>query len=134
MNTKTKSTVVLIGVLLIGIIIGALGNSMLRRNIWEDRVAKFRSPQGFADRFIKIIKPDPQQEKALQEILLKHHQKMLSITELSRERMKIHADSLLFDLEPILTSEQFEQAKNILKRRPRHFLGPKERWKDREEE
>ena len=44
MNTKTKSTLVLIGVLLIGIIVGALGSSLIRQNHWNDRISRFRSP------------------------------------------------------------------------------------------
>ena len=134
MNTRTKSTIVLIGVLLIGIIIGALGSTMLRRNMWEDRVARFRSPQGFAERFIKIIQPDPQQEKAVQEILLKHHKKMLSITELSRERVKIHADSLLIDLEPILSTEQMERAKKVLRRGPPHLRDRRDHLEQKEKQ
>lgn len=134
MNTKTKSTVVLIGVLFIGIIIGALGSSALRRNMWEDRIAKFRSPQGFTERFIKIIEPDPQQEEAIQEILLKHHDKMFTMTERSRQRMKSHADSLLIELEPFLTTEQMERAKKILRRGPRPFSPRHDRRKEREEE
>lgn len=124
MNTKSKSTLVLIGVLLIGIIIGAFGSSLIRRNIWEDKVAKFRSPKGFTDRLVTVIQPNSQQEKVIQEILLKHHEKMVTITKHSRQRIKVHADSLISDLEPVLTSEQLERAKRILRRGPRHF-GPR---------
>ena len=134
MNIRTKSTIVLIGVLLIGIIIGALGSTMLRRNMWEDRVAKFRSPHGFTERFIKIIQPDPQQEKAIEEILLKHHHKMLSITEKSRDKINTHADSLFIELEPILSSEQMQRAKKVLRRGPPHFRDRRDHLEQKEKE
>jgi hypothetical protein len=120
MNTKTKSTIVLIGVLLIGIVIGALGSSLIRRSMWEERVARFRSPEGFSERLIHIIKPDPAQEEKVRQILLKHHDKMEKITEASRTMIKEHADSLLIDLQPVLNPEQLARLKDILHRRPPH--------------
>jgi hypothetical protein len=119
MNTKTKSTLVLIGVLLIGIVIGALGSSMIRRSMWEERVARFRSPEGFSERLVHIIKPDPAQEEKVRQILLKHHDKMEKITEASRAMIKLHADSLLIDLQPVLNPDQLARLKDILHRRSR---------------
>jgi len=45
MQSKAKSIFVLSGVLIIGIIIGALGSSLLRQNMWEERVASFKTPE-----------------------------------------------------------------------------------------
>jgi hypothetical protein len=118
MNTKAKSTLVLLGVLLIGIIIGALGSSLVRRNIWQDRVERFRSPEGFSERLMHIIQPDQRQADQVRQILLKHHEKMEKITDQSRSMIKLHADSLLIDLKPVLTDEQMERLKDMLQRRP----------------
>jgi hypothetical protein len=52
---------------------------------------------------------------------------MMSITEQSRSRIKSHADSLLIELESILTPGQMERAKKVLRRRPPHFRDRKER-------
>jgi len=126
MKTKTKSILILIGVLLIGVIIGAVGSSLIRQDIWKDRVARFRSPHGFSDRLMEMIQPDPQQEKAVKEILLKHHEKMRSRAEESRMMLRTHADSLFIELESVLRPEQLERAKKILKSRPSRF-GPREK-------
>jgi hypothetical protein len=126
MNTKTKSTLVLISVLLIGIIIGALGSSLIRRNIWQDRLSRLRSPEGFSERLIHIIQPDTQQEEQIRQILLKHHEKMEQITEQSRSMIKAHADSLLIDLKPLLTADQLDRLKEMLHRRPPHYRDRRE--------
>jgi hypothetical protein len=117
MNTKAKSTLVLIGVLLIGIIIGVLGSSLMRWNIWQDKLAHFRSPQGFSDRLLSVIQPDAQQEELVKQILLTHHLKMEKITEQSHSLIKAHADSLLIDLKPVLSTEQYERLKKMLERK-----------------
>lgn len=117
MNTKTKSGLVLIGVLLIGIIIGAMGSTMVRRQMWEDRISRFKSPEGFLDRFVKTIQPKPDQIEAIKKILIKHHEKMKTISEESRNMIKNHADSLIIELKPVLTDEQLERTKKVIRRR-----------------
>jgi hypothetical protein len=118
MKTKMKSALILIGVLFIGIVIGAAGNSLIRKSMWEDRVNRFRSPRGFSDRLIDLIQPDPQQEAAVKSILLKHHEKMQSLAQESRTMLRTHVDSLLIELESVLRPEQVERAKRLLRRRP----------------
>ena len=121
MQTKTKSILVLTGVLIIGIIIGALGSSLLRKNIWEDRVSRFRTPEGFTQRIIDRINPDPDKREAVEEILLDQHQKLRLKFEHTRLQMEVHVDSVLQKLEPLLNEEQFERAKRVLRRRPPHL-------------
>ena len=130
MNTKTKSVLVLIGVLLTGIIIGAMGSTLFRHQIWEERISRFRTPDGFINRLIEKIEPEPDQEKAIRDILIKHHEKMKKISEESRAMIKNHADSLILELKPILTKEQLDKLENFLSRKrpggkhPRGEPGP----------
>jgi hypothetical protein len=118
MNTKTKSIFVIIGALLIGIIIGAMGSTMLRRDLFEDRIARFRTPEGFTQRLIEVIQPDPAQREAVEQIMAKHHKKMIEIRNQGHELIKSHADSLLKDLEPVLKPDQLERLKKKLMERP----------------
>jgi hypothetical protein len=118
MQTKTKSILLISGVLIIGIIIGALGSSIFRKNMWEDRVARFRTPEGFTERIIDRIGPDPDKREAVEKILLEQHQKIFQKFEHSRMEMEAHVDSVLMKIKPLLNEEQFKRAKLFLKRRP----------------
>jgi hypothetical protein len=124
MNTKTKSAVVLLSVLIIGIVIGALGSTLLRRNLWQDRVERFRTPHGFTERLLNTINPEPDKREKVYQILLEHHTKMLNHMEQTRDKMKIHGDSLLLELKPLLTEEQLNRVEKLLKRGPRGFPRP----------
>lgn len=130
MNTKTKSIFVLIGVLLIGIIIGAMGSTVIRRQMWEDRISRYKTPDGFINHLLETIQPDPDQKEAVEKILYEHHKKMMRIGEESRKMIKNHADSLIIELKPILTAEQLEKLEKFLSRKrpggkhPRGEPGP----------
>jgi hypothetical protein len=118
MNTKAKSIYVLIGVLILGIIIGALGSSLLTRHMWKDRISYFRTPEGFTERILDRIDPDPDKREAIKNILMEEHKKLTQRYEQSRIRMKAHTDSVLLELKPFLTEKQLERAAHFLKRRP----------------
>ena len=122
MHTKTKSILVLTGVLIIGIIIGALGNSLLTRSMWKERVSRFRTPEGFTERILDRIDPDPDKRDAVEKILLEQHQQLAKKFENTRMEMETHVDTVLQKLKPLLNDEQFERAQHFLKRRP-HRMG-----------
>lgn len=127
MNAKAKSIFVLVGVLLIGVIIGAFGSSLLRKNFIEERISRFRTPEGFTGRIIDIIQPEEEQRKKVEAILLKHHQMMLEIGEQTREEIKTHVDSLMNELKPLLSAEQLERLEKKIRRRPPHFHDRKDK-------
>jgi hypothetical protein len=118
MQPKIKSIIVITAVLIIGIIIGALGSTFLTRNIWKDRISRFRTPEGFTERIIDQINPDPDKREAVEQILLDQHQKLFQKFEHTRMEMEAHVDSVLMKLKPLLNAEQFERAQLFLKRRP----------------
>ena len=124
MHTKAKSIFVLTGVLIIGIIIGALGSSLLRRYMWEERVSHFRTPEGFTERILDKIDPDPNKREAVKEVLMEQHRNLTQKFEHSRLLMEANADSVLIQLKPLLTEEQLERATDVLKRRSRHLHRP----------
>jgi hypothetical protein len=121
MQTKTKSIIVLIGVLIIGIVIGATGSSLLRKNILEERISRFKTPEGFTQRIIDRINPAPDKREAVEQILLEQHEKLRRKFEHTRLHMEAHIDSVLQQLQPLLNEEQFERAKRFLKKRPPHM-------------
>jgi len=124
MNTKAKSILVLTGVLLIGIIIGALGTTLLRQNMLEERISRFRTPEGFTERILDRIDPDPDKREAVKNVLNEQHEYLAQKFENSRKQMEVHVDSVLMRLQPFLTEEQLERAEHVLKRRSRHMRRP----------
>ena len=128
MQPKTKSILLITGVLLIGIIIGALGSTLLTKNMWKERVSRFRTPEGFTERILDRIDPDPDKREAVENILLEQHQNLTKKFEQTRMEMEAHVDSVLQKLKPLLNEEQMERATKILKRRPRHMGKPGERF------
>jgi hypothetical protein len=125
MQTNTKSILLITGVLIIGIIIGALGSTFLTRNMWKERISRFRTPEGFTERIIDRIHPDPDKREAVEKILLEQHQMLSNKFEQTRMEMEAHVDSVLKKLKPLLNEEQMERATKILKRRPPHMRKPR---------
>ena len=121
MNTKTKSIFVISGVLILGIIIGTFGSTVIRRNLLDKRIEQFRSPRGFGNHIERIIEPEAHQIQAIEDVINKHHEKMQNISNQFRDRMKGNMDSLLKDLEPVLSPEQFDRLKERLKDRRQPF-------------
>ena len=121
MQTKTKSILLITGVLIIGIIIGALGSSILRKNMLEERIARFRTPEGFTERILNRIDPDPDKREAVKNVLIEQHQILTEKFEQTRIEMEAHVDSVLAHLKPLLTEEQYERAERFLKRRAPHM-------------
>ena len=130
MNIKVKTAVMLISVLLVGIIFGAVGSTLLRRNLLEDRLERFRKPTGFVERMIQIIEPDESQIEKIEQALLNHHQRMMEQNILFRENMRSLSDSLVNDLKPILTPNQMKRFEKFIKEGP-PFHAPGRRDRDR---
>jgi hypothetical protein len=126
MNTKTKSIVVLIGVFIIGIIIGAFGSSLLTHHMWRDRVSRFRTLEGFTERILNKIDPAPDKREAVKNVLIEEYRKLNHIYEQSKIQVEMHTDSVLAELKPLLSEEQFERARHFLKRRPPRIKRPPE--------
>lgn len=132
MKTIAKTSLVLIGTLIIGIIIGTIGSTILRRNLMEERAARFKTAEGFTNRLIHVIEPDSSQKKAIEKILFEHHQQVQEISSDFHVQMKSKTDSLLKDLKPILTEEQYDRLEKRLKHR-RPFFREGRRKFDRKE-
>jgi hypothetical protein len=115
MKTGTKTILVILITLIIGMIIGALVTGAFARY----RVRRFmsmREPGHLVTRIERIIGPDESQREAVREILRKHSEQFLEIHAQFEGEMLALRDSLKKDLDPLLTDEQ----KARLERGPRH--------------
>jgi hypothetical protein len=135
MNVKSKSIIIIVTTLLLGIIIGIFVGGLIRTRIFQDRISRFRSPEGFFERVEKIIQPTPEQANQLRNILSEHHKIAREMARESHLRMRALEDSLRMQLESILTPEQLKRfSKRWHKRRmffPDHPRPPKEEIRKR---
>jgi hypothetical protein len=127
---ETKTVLIVLSTLIIGVIIGALITGAFARH----RIGRFmamRDPGRLSMHVERIIDPDESQREAVREILHKHSERFLEIHSRFEGEMLALRDSLKKDLAPILTDEQRERLERAPKP-PRHFRdhkpGP---WKDR---
>jgi len=121
MKLTTKTTMLLIGVLIIGIVIGSVAVSSYLRFRHERKFAEFRRGEGFISEMEQIIDPRPEQKDQIHSILVKHSE---WIQKFSDEQFRIFVaslDTLNQELSEVLTPEQmkrFEQRMEQIRNRP----------------
>jgi hypothetical protein len=106
MNLQVKPTLVIIGTLLIGIVLGALMSGTLA----ERRHRKIRSmmrPDGFSEQLIEVIQPqDSDQRDAIAAVLQNTGRRIDEMMQESRADIHATVDSMALELKPLLTDEQ----------------------------
>ena len=110
MNIKLKTSLFIIFTLFIGIVIGAMLNRAFLHNRVQ-RVFQKRAPNVFVQSYLEAIKPDQeqQQQKQIQKILDAYAQRMSEIREKNRQDLEVLMESMLAELETVLTPEQMER-------------------------
>ena len=123
MQAKSKSALILGSTLLIGALIGALLFGWFVR----DRMRHIPHPRHFSRSMERMIKPqDEAQREALQEVLMRYQEKLREVDIAHRETLRAHMDSLLLELQPMLSPEQLRR----VERRQQRFgelMGP---WRE----
>ena len=105
MKIQTKTTLILIGTLLIGIVIGVLGSGFAMRRM-ANRFADRPFSKRFANVYERIIGPDDANRDTVLAILEKHADQIEEFRQTHDATMKAYIDSLKAELDPILTPEQ----------------------------
>ena len=123
MNTRTKSSLVIIGTLLIGMVLGAVITGAVMRNRVFDRMERLRTVEGFRHRMERIIQPDEDQRAKVNEILEEHFSRMHRLGEVMRQDFETRNDSLYQELEVVLRPDQIERLKQRMKKL-RRFAPP----------
>lgn len=108
MNVKTKTFLVIVLTLVVGIIIGALANRALLQNRVR-RVFSMRSPNVFTQSYLESIKPDAEQNKQIKEILERNGQLLDEIRAKSREDLETVMAAMMSELESVLSPEQLKR-------------------------
>lgn len=123
MTTKSKTTFIILGTLIIGMVIGALSSGMWRQKRIE-KFGRMRPQQQFIESIENIIKPDEAQRKAIEKVLEKRFEHIAQIRERHEQEMMAAFDSLKQELNSLLTEEQ-------QKRLEENFEKSSHRFRDR---
>ncbi|PIS27665.1 MAG: hypothetical protein COT43_09110 [Candidatus Marinimicrobia bacterium CG08_land_8_20_14_0_20_45_22] len=121
MKLTTKTTLILIGVLIIGIVIGSVGVSSYLRFHHERKVAEFRRGRGFVSEMERIIDPRPEQKDQIHLILKKHSRWIQKFSDEQIRIFVVSLDSLNLELSKVLTPDQmkrFEHRMEQIRHRP----------------
>lgn len=106
MTTRTKTTLIAIGTLLLGMLLGALLTGAVVRHRLS-RLDDLRTQRGFARILEQTIRPtDEAQREALRPVLRQGGRRVLRLRRQQRREMHALVDSVRTDLAPLLTPEQ----------------------------
>jgi len=122
MKTKTKSALMIISTLILGIFIGSSGTLLYTKHTFKTKKRLFKKG-GLAKKMMHIIKPTQEQRKILEPILESHEFAFHSHREHMRKQIFMHIDSLKHTLLPYLTEEQKIRLERFIlrdKKRKRH--------------
>jgi hypothetical protein len=108
MKTKTKTILLLLATFILGALSGASIQRFYIRHFLKRNVQHMRTPEGFVERFERIIQPAEEQKKEIRSILMKHHKEMMQFHHEFPARM----DSLKKELDTVLTEEQRKRLQN----------------------
>ncbi len=119
MSPRTKSVLLLVATLIIGLVLGALINGYFVRQRLA-RIGDFMNPAGFGGRIEEVIQPtSEEQREAVRRVLDSAAPKAVDIMRESRSRMRALNDSVRSELADILTSEQMERLDERIRLRRR---------------
>jgi membrane-associated HD superfamily phosphohydrolase len=114
MNTKTKTSFILIGTLILGVIIGALFSAMIR----QQRVRRIEG-MPHHERFIKsmerVLQPDKEQKQLINQVLDKRFDQIAELRDEYQSKIASIFDSIHQDMETVLTEEQKIRLKEQIK-------------------
>lgn len=108
MKTSTKSTFVIIGTLIIGIILGILGGGILHQKRFEqvERMRRMAPEKRFEKTINEIIKPDEKQRNRIRELLKKQADKIAQLDEEYQSKILSIFDSTRQQINSSLNEEQ----------------------------
>ncbi|MFQ5752289.1 MAG: hypothetical protein ACE5HI_09855, partial [bacterium] len=121
MNTKTKTTLIILGTLIIGIVLGVLGSGTWRQKK-EHRIESMLAHQRFRNVMENIIQPTPEQRDAIDKILKKRSNQISAINAKHQNEVLTIVDSLRADLATVLTKEQQSHLEESLTKGAKQFI------------
>jgi len=131
MGTRTKSTLLLGAILLLGVAIGIVVGGVLHNRRME-RIAHLRTGPGITQLVERVVQPESEEQRErIREIMRDASPRFAELFERTQEEMKALSDSVMTQLEQVLTPEQMEALRERMDMRrggrPRGEWGPPDR-------
>ena len=130
MQTRTKSAFLLLAVLALGVVVGILVSGVLH-NRRMDRIARIRTGPGIVQLVERAVQPESEEQRAqIREIMEGAAPRFAETFQRTQEEMRTLSDSVMSELEAVLTPEQLESLRShMLLRRGRP---PADEWRGKE--
>ena len=130
MQTRTKSAFLLLVVLLLGVAVGIMVSGALHNRRME-RIAGLRTAPGIAQLVERMVEPESEEQRArIRDVMDGAAPRFAEVFRRTHEEMEALSDSVMSELEVILTPQQLEQLRARMDMR-RGRSGPEE-WRGRE--
>jgi hypothetical protein len=118
MKAETKSLVILIATLVLGVLLGAVGNGAMARER-RARVEEMKRPGGFVGHMEEIIRPrDAAQRAAIEPILRATAERNRQVIHAANEQLRAALDSMRARLAPELDAEQRKRLDDFARTAP----------------
>jgi Spy/CpxP family protein refolding chaperone len=116
MEMKTRSVVILVATLFLGIILGMLTSAQIRYHKLKP-IRVFFSEERFREGIYSVINPDESQMVKLDEIIKKYSRRNREIQTNFRRELDNFTKDLWKEMDPVLTREQVEKLQEMEKKR-----------------
>lgn len=123
-SPRTKSVLLLVATLAIGVVLGAVSNAWLAQQRFE-RIREMRQSGGFERMLIETIQPTSDDQRVrIDSVVGRSAQRMRSLRRSHRHDVRRVVDSMRTALAPILTDEQMDRLDRRLRVGRRRFSPP----------
>ncbi|MCG8604094.1 hypothetical protein MJD09_03725 [bacterium] len=115
MTTKTKTSLILLGTLVMGVVVGALASGLLRDQRQQD-IQRMAPHHRFMSFMRDVIRPSGEQRQAIDSILDSRSRQLSALNEKHENEVFAVFDSMRTELAAILTDEQRARLETNLRR------------------
>jgi hypothetical protein len=124
MQTRTKSALLLLAVLVLGMAIGILLSGVMH-NRRMDRIARLRTGPGIAGLVERAVEPESEEQRArIRAVMDEAAPRFAEVFKRTREEMESLSDSVMSELETILSADQMEALRRHMDMRMRRDARP----------
>lgn len=130
MQTRTKSGFLLLAVLVLGMVIGILVSGVLHNRRMQS-IARIRTGPGIEQLIERAVEPESEEQAArIREVMQVAAPRFAEVFASAHQEMQALSDSVMSELEAILSPEQLEELRRHMEMR--RGVPPSDEWRGRQ--